>query len=143
MHSSTFFLFLAIFSFETLFLWLEVGIKFKALHNKINTKCSFAEIHQRQKLWLPHIIGWKSIHYFSSSLDIPLRTTEKNPAHMWIMLMMRLELRTLWFLKGNITTLAIQTCMSRKVRFPSRNHGWNLNWVDLNEVFEFWRVILD
>ena len=37
------------------------------------------------------------------------------------MVMMRLKLRSLGFHEGNITVLAIQTCMVKPIRFLSRN----------------------
>ena len=50
--------------FKELFLHLEVGMRFKALHNDSNTKCCVGEIHHSWKLLLIYIvIEWKSIHY--------------------------------------------------------------------------------
>ena len=49
-----------------------------------------------ENCYLLHVITeWKSIYYFACSLEVPLRTTEWNLAHMW-------EIRTLWLLKGNL-----------------------------------------
>ena len=81
-HSSPFFLLcFSILNFKTLFLWLEVGIRFKALNNRSNTKCCFVEIHQWWKLWLIHIIKWKSVQYVACGLEITLSTRERHIAH--------------------------------------------------------------
>ena len=78
------------------------------------------EINQWWELWLLHIITEsKSIRYSAYGLKISLTTTEWNLAHTWIMAMKRLELRGLRFQEGNITVLAIQTCMVKLIR--SRN----------------------
>ena len=96
----------------------------KAFHHGSNIKCPTAEIHQFLKLWLLHVIfKWKYMHYFACSLQIPLCTTEWNVAHTWIMRMMRLELRTFWFLEGKESVLS---------RFLFRNEKWNLSYANLN-----------
>ena len=57
-------------------------------------------------------------------LEILVRTT--NLVHTRIMVMMRLEIKSLRFHKANINALGIQTFLSKTVRFSSRNH-WVLN----------------
>ena len=105
----------------------------KTFHDGSNTKCPSVEIHQCLKLWLLYVIfKWKYMHYFTCSLQIPLCTTERNVAHTWIMRMIRLELRTLWFLEGKETVYSIS--MKKMLRFPFRNQRWNLSYANLNEM---------
>ena len=105
----------------------------KTFHDGSNTKCPSVEIHQCLKLWLLYVIfKWKYMHYFTCSLQIPLCTTERNVAHTWIMRMIRLELRTLWFLEGKETVYSIS--MEKMLRFPFRNQRWNLSYANLNEM---------
>ena len=109
---------------------LKVEMTFNSLHNESNTKCSVVEIHQWLKMHLLHVImKLKSIYYFTYSLKIPLCTAEWNLAHTWIMVMMRLELRTLLFLKRNKIIFAIW--IAKTVWFPMRNQRWNLGRVKL------------
>ena len=78
-YTSPAFLYFSILNFKTLFLLLEIGLKFNAWPNESNTKCSFVEIITRWKLWHPHAItAWKSIHYSAFCLQIPLSTTVKS-----------------------------------------------------------------
>ena len=73
------------FDFKILFLVIEVGMRFKALHNESNIRC-FKKIYQRWKMWLLQIIvRWKYIHYFACGLETPLNKIEQNLAHTWIM----------------------------------------------------------
>ena len=56
-------------------------MRFQALLNESNTKCSVVEIHRLLKLELLYvIIKWKSIHYFAYSLKTLLFTAERNVA---------------------------------------------------------------
>ena len=69
----------------------------KALDNESNIAWCVVE----QRL-LHIIIEWKFIHYFRSGSEIQVSTTEQNPAHTRIMVMMRLELRSLRFQVGTL-----------------------------------------
>ena len=66
--------------------FVEVGMRFKAWHNKSNIIHCVVKIYQWWKPWLLRIItGWKSIHYFACGLETPLNTTVLNLARTWIM----------------------------------------------------------
>ena len=90
--------------FKTLFLRLEVGMRFKALHYKSNIICRVVKIHQWWILWLLHnIIEWISIHYLW--LKNSTKHSEVNLAHTWIIGKTRLDFRSLRFQEGNITNV--------------------------------------
>ena len=73
------------------------------------------------------VVECESIHYFASGLKIPPNTTEQNLACTWIMVMIRLTLRALWFLEGMILVLAMQTSMAE-----STNQG--LFWIQVSSL---------
>ena len=108
-------------------------------------------IHQWCKMWLLHVtIEWESIKNFACGLEIPLSTTEQNLVHTWILVIMRLKIKTLWFLDGKITVLTIQICM---ISLTCRNQGvlslsliiitgnkWNVEDCDKPEINKlFWK----
>ena len=104
-HSFAFSLYFSTLSFKTLSLRSKVGMRPKALYNK----CSVAEIFE-----LFHIITKeKYIHYFACDLNFHW-AQEQNLAHVWIvMVLMKPDLKILWFLVGNKTVLAKQTFLIR------------------------------
>lgn len=61
------------------------------------------------------------IHSFAFGIEIPLSTIDWNLSRTWIMAIMRLKHRPLWFLEGNITILVTKTCIAKTVSFTSRN----------------------
>ena len=72
---------------------------------------------------------------------VNLAITERIPVHTWIMVLMRLKLGTLWFLKGNITVLVVQNCITMAVRFPSGNHGvLSLSLIITMNNINWWRL---
>ena len=87
------------------------------------------------------LVDCKSIHYFASGLYIPPNTTEQNLACTWIMVMIRLTLRALWFLEGMILVLAMQTSMTESTNqelfwiqvssLPHEKHQLLKIWADL------------
>lgn len=74
------------------------------MHSERNTRCSVVEICGWWNLQQLHVISnWKSLHYFAYSVK-----EERNVAYTWVMVMIRLILRTLWFLEGSKTIFAIK-----------------------------------
>ena len=89
-------------------LGLEVGMRFKAWHNKSNIIHCVVKIYQWWKPWLLRIItGWKSIHYFTCGLETPLSTAVLNLARTWIMY--------------KISRGRHHVFMTKPIRFLSRN----------------------
>ena len=110
------------------FLRLEVGMRFKALRNERRTTCCYAEIYQWLKLWLLHnIIEWKFTHYFACGLETPLGTTEGNLTHTWIMVIMRLELKSFRLQDGNVTVLVSVNALTGSECKSQHYHRKNIN----------------
>ena len=97
----------SILNFNTLLLWLEVGMTFKLLIMTMIYKYCVMEMHQGWRLGLLYvIIEWKSFHYSASDF---LSTIQQNLAYRSIMVMWRTRLKTLRFHKENLAFLTIQT----------------------------------